>query len=260
MSVTIQAKSDVSYLFSNLSASSSSSGSGLSDLTGLLSDYASLKNGSYTKLMKAYYSENASDEVKSLAKNKTSTSDVLTSEESKKYATLETNADALKESADALLDASLYEEKDLSSTAEDGSVTKTTGYDVDSLYKAVNSFVTDYNSVITASTDTDDKTVSRRVESLKSLTTANTSSLAKIGIAIGTDGKLSLDKASFQSANVSTMKSLFQGNGSYGYQVSAQASLIDYAAGNVVNTGSVYTGSGKYSTTNSIGNLYSSYT
>ena len=42
--------SDYSYLFQGLS----SSGGGLGNLN-FLSDYASIKNGSYSKLMKAYY-------------------------------------------------------------------------------------------------------------------------------------------------------------------------------------------------------------
>ena len=64
MSINIQAKTDVSYLFSSL-------GSGEAGVAGsnLLADYASIKNGSYAKLMKAYYSENADDAVKSAVKN-----------------------------------------------------------------------------------------------------------------------------------------------------------------------------------------------
>ena len=50
MSITIQARTDYSYLFSSL-GTSSSSGTNLN----FLSDYASIKNGSYAKLMKAYY-------------------------------------------------------------------------------------------------------------------------------------------------------------------------------------------------------------
>ena len=89
--------------------------------------------------MRAYYKETASDEVKSIAKNqtKTSNSTVLTKEESQKYAKVQTTSDALKESADALLDKKLY-----------------TGNDTDKIYEAVSSFVKDYNSVITAAGET----------------------------------------------------------------------------------------------------------
>ena len=50
ISINVNAKQDYSYLFQSLSTSS---GSGLGNLN-FLSDYASIKNGSYGKLMKAY--------------------------------------------------------------------------------------------------------------------------------------------------------------------------------------------------------------
>ena len=50
MSINIQAKTNYSFLFSGLSSSASNALSG-----NWLADYASIKNGSYAKLMKAYY-------------------------------------------------------------------------------------------------------------------------------------------------------------------------------------------------------------
>ena len=50
MSINIQAKTNYSFLFSGLSSSASNALSG-----NWLADYASIKNGSYGKLMKAYY-------------------------------------------------------------------------------------------------------------------------------------------------------------------------------------------------------------
>ena len=51
MNINVRARTDVSFLFSSL-------GSGAAGVGGsnFLSDYASIKNGSYAKLMKAYYS------------------------------------------------------------------------------------------------------------------------------------------------------------------------------------------------------------
>ena len=93
MSINIQAKTNYSFLFSGLSSSASNALSG-----NWLADYASIKNGSYAKLMKAYYGKenNAS---------KTAASDITkkdtTKETAKKaLAKVETATDALKESAD----------------------------------------------------------------------------------------------------------------------------------------------------------------
>ena len=50
MSINIQAKTNYSFLFSGLSSTASNAAS-----SNWLADYASIKNGSYAKLMKAYY-------------------------------------------------------------------------------------------------------------------------------------------------------------------------------------------------------------
>lgn len=255
MSINIQAKTDVTYLFSSL-------GSGASGVAGsnFLADYASIKNGSYAKLMKAYYSENASDTVKSVAKNSNSTAKTaLSKEESKAYAKVQTTSDALKESADALLDKSLFAQKDITTKDSDGTETTVKGYDTDAIYSAVNSFVKDYNSVVAAAKDTDDSTLTRRVTNMGNATASNTKALSAVGITVNEDGTLSLDKDTFEKADMSKVKSLFNGSGTYGYQVSAQASLINYAADNVINRGSTYTTSGSYNLNFSSGNLFSTY-
>ncbi|MGN0167219.1 MAG: flagellar filament capping protein FliD [Acetatifactor sp.] len=256
MSINVHAKTDVSYLFSSL-------GSGAAGVAGsnLLADYASIKNGSYAKLMKAYYSENTSDSVKSVAKssNISASGTYLSKEESRKYAQVQTTSDALKESADALLEKSLFTQKDITVKNEDGTETTEKGYDTDAIYKAVNSFVTNYNATVKAAAETDDSSVSRRTANMENATVSNTKALARVGITVGEDGTLSLDKDTFEKADMSKVKSLFNGNGSYGYQVSAQASLINYAADNVINKGSTYTGNGSYSANFSNGNLFSTY-
>ena len=77
--------------------------------------------------------------------------------------------------------------------------------------------------------------------------------LAKIGITMKNDGTLSLDKDAFMKADMSTVKSLFQGNGSYGYRVSAQSSMINFVTADHASTrSSLYTGSAGYTGTLSI--------
>lgn len=254
MSINIQAKADVSYLFSSL-------GSGASGVanSNFLSDYASIKNGSYAKLMKAYYSECASDSVKSVVKNNKTASAAMTSEETKAYARVQTTSDALKESADALLGKSLFEKTDIVTTDENGVEATVKGYDTEEIYKALNSFVTSYNSVISAAGETDNSTVARRVANMTNETAANQKALSNIGVSVNKDGTLSLDKDAFMQADMAKVKSLFSGAGSYGYQVSAQASLINYAADNAITRGSSYGGNGSYSYNFSNGNLFSTY-
>ncbi len=254
MSINIRAKTDVSFLFSSL-------GSGAASVAGSnwLSDYASIKNGSYAKLMKAYYSETASDSVKSVAKNNRSVSKTVTSEESARYAKVQTTADSLKESADALLNKSLFTQKDIVTKNEDGTETAKRGYDTDAIYKAVNSFVTSYNSVIGAVKNTDDDTVARRTESMVNQTAGSEKALLSIGISVNADNTLSLDKDAFMKADMTRVKSLFNGSGSYGYQVSARASMIDYAADNASHKRSFYNAGGGYHSSFNNGNLFNTY-
>lgn len=256
MSINIQMKNDVSYLFRGLNSKSTN----VMD-TGFLSDYASIKNGSYGKLMKAYYSEVATDDVKSVvnSQKKPLERSSLTREEYKKYASVETASDALKDAADVLLDKALYEKKEITEKNADGIESTGTDYDTNAIYKAVNSFVKNYNAVVTAAEEADDATVSRRVENLMNNTASNSAALKAVGITVGKDGALTLDKDTLLKADVSKLQKLFQQNGSYGYQASAQASLVNFAADNVMNRGSVYTEDGSYSANFSNGNLFSTY-
>jgi len=259
MSINIQPKRDMSFLFSSL-------GSGAAGVAGsnFLIDYASIKNGSYAKLMKAYYGGNASDAVKSVAKNRTEKSGATsekTSEETKKYTKVQSAADALKDSADKLLatgSKSVFAQKDITTKDENGVENTVKGYDTEGIYKAVNSFVSNYNAVIKATDEVDSDAVARRTGTMMNETASNLKSLLAIGISVNQDGTLALDKDTFMESEMSTVKSLFNGNGSYGYRVSSQASMIDYAADREVNNGSLYTMKGTYSTNFSSGNLFSS--
>lgn len=257
MAISIQAKNDYSYLFSNL-GTSSSSGSSTSNLS-WLSDYASIKNGSYYKLMKAYYNEtgNAKDLV-----SKTTSNNSTSKDSTEALAEVQKSTDALKESADALLvsgDKSVFAEKDITTKDENGVETTTKGYDTDAIYKAVNAFVTDYNSAIESTADSNTSSIANRSLGLITATSANEKLLEKVGITVNEDYTLSIDEDTFKKADMNTVKTLFSGNGSYAYRVSAQASLINFAADNEASKANTYTFDGTYSNTYSSGNLFNSF-
>ena len=116
--------------------------SGTSDIssvgnTNMLSDYAAIKNGSYGKLMKAYYAKQDAEKLS----GKGDTSQKLT--------LMKTSADSLKKSADALNDSSLWEKKKIKKKDEKtGEEIEVEDYDWDKITKAVKSFVEDYNDVV----------------------------------------------------------------------------------------------------------------
>ncbi len=259
MAINIQAKTDVSYLFSGL-------GNGAANVasSNFLGQYASIKNGSYAKLMKAYYSETGNDSLHKLVNNRKDTDKTgrLTSEEAKNITQVQSSTDAMKESADALLvkgNKSLFAKKDIVTRDENGVETTSKGYDTAAIYKAVDAFVKDYNKVIDAVNQVEDSSVVNRTETMVRASIANKNMLNSIGITINEDSTLSLDKETFEKADMSRVKSLFNETGSYGYSVSAQASLINFSADQVASKADTYTVNGTYNNAYNTGNIFNSY-
>ena len=252
MSITISAKPDYSSLFSSLSSNSTG------DLTSMLSDYASIKNGSYGKLMKAYYAKVGTDNTSSKTNTTTKpTSSATTADTAAKLSAVQNASDEMKESADALYATgtkSLFNKKDVTTKDANGVETTAKAYDADAIYKAVSSFVEDYNSLLT----TAESAASTSITNLVSLTNANKSLLSDMGITVKTDNTLSIDEATFKKADMSTVKSLFNGSGSYAYSVSAQASFIDLAASNEASKANTYTASGAYGSNFATGSILDS--
>lgn len=258
--INVNMKQDYSYLFQGLSSSSG----GLGNLN-FLSDYASIKNGSYGKLMKAYYAKDSSSTSKtSTAKNtgdKTvnSKKSISTSADTAKtLSDIEKSADSLKESADALLakgNKSVFTKKSVTVKDEYGFSSTTKEYDTDAIYKAVSAFAKDYNSLLDKAGDSGTTSIANRMNSLVGATEANEKLLSKVGITINKDNTLSIDEETFKKADMNTVKTLFGTTGSYGYNVSAQASMIDYAASKESTKANTYTGFGTYSNVYSSGSI-----
>lgn len=255
MAINIQARNDYSYLFSSLGTSSGSSASNLN----FLSDYASIKNGSYYKLMKAYYNEtgNAKDVV---SKTKANTSTSKDSTET--LAAIQKSTDALKESADALLvsgNKSVFAQKEITSKDENGVATTSKGYDTAAIYKAVNQFVKDYNSVVEATAESNTGSIANRSLSLVTAVASNEKLLGKIGITVNEDYTLTINEDAFKKSDMNTVKNLFSGNSSLAYRTSAQASLINFAADNEASKANTYNFNGSYSNNYNSGNLFNTF-
>lgn len=255
ISINVGMKQDYSYLFQSLS---SSSGSGLGNLN-FLSDYAAIKNGSYGKLMKAYYSEDTSKEVSSIANSKTNSSTSTATDSAETLGKINTAADHLKESADKLIDKgtkSLFKQVDLESKDENGKTVTEKGYDTEAIYSAVSDFVKDYNSMLSEGKNSETKNIQNKMKSLTGLTSANEKLLSQVGITIGEDQTLSVDEEAFKKSDMLTVKTLFNGNQSYAYRVSAQASMIDFAAEREASKANTYTSAGNYGSANLSGSIF----
>lgn len=206
-----------------LSSGTSSAGSSSTfDGTTLLTDYASIKNGSYGKMLKAYYQkQEEADETSSV------------SEKEKKDTKTTTSASDCYKSAEKL------------------NTEEYTTENMDSLYKSVSSFVENYNSMIKSASNSDISNVRKQADWLNDTTYANFKLLSTAGITMNTDRTLSLNEDTFKKANVTTLKSLFSGTGSFADKVSAKASkLYRYANGGASVTTKTYTSTGTYTKTN----------
>lgn len=255
MSMNINMKPDYSYLFSNMS----SSASGITNMN-FLSDYASIKNGTYGKLMKAYYQKtdkDTSDDISDLIKKP----DASASENAKTLTAIDSSADKLKESADKLIKTgsdSLFKEKDVTIKNEDGTTTTTKQYDMDAIYKGVSSFVKNYNSLLDNVAKSDAASITKAASNMTNITDIYSKTLKDIGITVGKDNRLSIDEDKFKAADMSNIKSAFNSSHSFAYSISSQASFIDYAASREATKANTYDYTGAYGNNYSMGNLFNS--
>ena len=227
---------------------------GTSDLLGIsYSDYATIQNGSYTKLMKAYYTKEASgDSSSSSVSATTSTS----KDSSKTLANIESAAEDLKKASETLRtngDKSLFTKKQ--TTDKDGKVSYE--YDTD---KAASDFVDSYNKMLKEGGDSNTNSILRSTKSMVNLTKANSNMLSKVGITIGTDNKLSIDETAFKKADMNTVKSLFHTTGGFGYQTSVQAGMIESYAKSEAEKANTYNKSGMYTYNYATGEIYNTTT
>lgn len=214
-----------------------------------VSDYAMIKNGSYGKLMKAYFAKQDADKLPQ------------TGDSTQTLALMRSSADSLKKSAEALGNASLYEKKKFKKKDEEtGEETEAWDYDWDALTKAVKSFVDDYNAVVEQAGNSETKNVLRNAAWMTSITQKSGNLLSEAGITVGKGNKLEFDedalkkktalgKSGIEFDNISALKSLFTGYGSFGSQISQKASAISSAAARTKGVDKTYNKRGAYSDT-----------
>lgn len=215
ISIDVGKNQDNSYLFQGLS------GGGASNLN-FLSDYASIKNGSYGKLMKAYYAEQKSGAASGGTKR--SSKNILQKlEEEKKHPKVskdvqQANSDltsglsSLKGSLSALQSDKTYTDTENGQSA------------ADKVVSAVKAFVTDYNGVVSAAKGSTLTGKTAYVANMMSSTAANSGKLAEIGVKVNTNGTLTVDEAKLKKADLSRVQDLFSADDvmSYGSRLSSR--------------------------------------
>lgn len=217
-------KQDYSSLFSSIGSAAGNAAS-----SNWLGDYAMIKNGSYGKLMKAYYAEAKSDSSGTTSTSRRSnTSNVLdkileekknptvSKEAQKANANLTTGLSSLKTSVSTLQNASTYTDTVNGTSA------------ADKVASAMKAYVSNYNDVVTAAKDSTLTNKTAYVANVMSTTAANADKLSEIGITVNSDGTLELNEAKLKTADISKVQEMFSPQDilSYGSTV---ASRLQYA-------------------------------
>ena len=219
-----------------------------SGIAASLGDYASIRNGSYGKLLKSYYGDSSSttsttgksstnylDEILNERKNPT-----VSKEAASANSLLSSSADSLKSSLSTLQDSSTYEKtaSDIATSAE--------------------SFIKSYNDTVTSAKSSAISGVTSNLSGMMTKTASNSTALSAIGISVGNDGKLTMDSDKFKNADMATVKDVLQ---KYATSIQSNASLINFYSDTGSTTASAYTATGSYSSAGSdlVSGLFSGY-
>ncbi len=254
MGIRINQRTDYSTLFSGMQVNNQNASSFA------LSDYASIKNGSYFKLMKAYYS---ADSDKSSIKDKFTNAKGASVDSTAVNSSLQSSAKNLIAKAEDLLKGgkdSVFNKTEITTKDEFGNETKTQDYDKDKIFKAVSAFTDSYNSMLNAAKKSNNESVVKSASDMVMNSLRNENLLNKVGITIEDDNKLSINESKFKNADVATMKTLFQGAGSMAYSVESKASYMQmYAKEDAAKASGTYSKGGIYSPNLDTGSIYNGF-
>lgn len=226
-SINVGNNQDYSYLFQSLSSSSG----GMGNLN-FLSDYASIKNGSYGKLLKTYYGARQDSSTAEVSK-KSSSGNVLerileekknpkvSKDVQKANASLTTGLSSLKSSVSALQSDKTYTDTENGQSA------------ADKVVSAMKTFVSDYNNVVNAAKGSTLANKTAYVANMMSSSAANADKLSEIGVTVNKDGTLSLSAEKLKATDVSKVQELFSADDimSYGSVISSRVQFAGGASG-----------------------------
>ncbi len=128
---------------------------------------------------------------------------------------------------------------------------------MDKAYSAAESFVSSYNDLVSSIKKSGDVQISGKHQFITNMTNAYSRRLENVGISIGSDGKLSIDKDQFKAASASDLDAVFGKKCSFAEFMDTQATQISKinAANNAAKNRTSYNSSGNKKSTLSTGEL-----
>lgn len=206
------------------------------NLYSLFSERNAIKNGTYKKLLKSYYSslEENSGSKTSASKRRSQNNIIDKLLKEKMYPTVsketqEANTNltngisSLKSSISTLQSEKTFEDTENGKTASEKVVS------------AMKSYVTNYNNVVTASKSSTLSNKTAYVANMMSTTSKFEKELGEIGVMLKNDGTLQLDETKLKDADLSKVQKLFSTENiqSYGSTI---ASRVKFAGGGTNTT------------------------
>ena len=242
MSLTLNSfnNNSIYSLFSNNTGANSAFGGLETSLTSL----SQIKSGTYAKLVKSYYQKYDSEgNLKADGASSKVKGDKGNLNEIRK------DSSSLSQAADKLLGRGSKLWDKVETKAEDGTITK--DYDRDAIYGAIDNFAKAYNDLVDSGQKAESTGLLSQVASMVTISNKTATTLGKAGISIDKDNHLKVDEDFLKNkANITYVKDLFNGTGSFAYQVASKASMANsYASTDLSKlTGKKsYTSSGGFS-------------
>lgn len=180
------------------------------------SDYASIRNGSYGRLLKAYYGKGQTSGTTS-AGTQRNTSNVLeqileerkhpkvSKEAEKANSDLTSGVAKLKNSVTALQNDKTYTNTENGQSA------------ADKVASALKTYVSDYNNVVNAAKKSTMSNQTSHIAGMMKSTAANADKLKEMGITINKNGTLQFNEGMAKKADISKVQELFSPKNSMSY-------------------------------------------
>lgn len=143
------------------------------------------------------------------------------------YEKMQSSAEALLDAIESLSNDNLYTSSD------------DTEYDNSSLLTSVNNFVTAYNNAVSKLKTTGGVLYNEYYSKLEKSFTEQTDALNAIGLSLGSDGKLTIDQDTLESASAEDIKTVLGSGSSYMTGINSTLSSMT----NIISTALSYTSS-----------------
>lgn len=200
------------------------------------SDYASIKSGTYGKLLKSYYATVDTKTTKAQVKDKITAPKMVQNTDIEK---VKKASDTLYKSLQSLKDKNMWE--------------KAENNDKASLSANLKSFVKGYNDLRSKVKAGNSSNITKTAQYMENISSLMSKDLSEVGITMDEKGNMSFSEDTFSKADIGKVESLFKNQNSYGSQIESFASDISRET---IRNNSLYDSNGNL---NSMMNLFNNY-